>query len=364
MLITSIVSRLPPAIDGVGDYALNLALQLHKDFNIETHFIVGDPKWTGATNIAGFPISQVRECSAKSILSLLPSDRCSYSTILLHYVNYGYAKRGCPIWLVDGLQRWQNTNDHQWLVTMFHETYASGRPWTSTFWLSPLQKNLAARLVNISDRCLTSREDYAKILSKLSLVKPIEIPTLPVFSNIGEPEQVPLLAERHRRLVVFGSPHNRRRVYQESLAELEKTCKLLEIEEVWDIGTSTNLTLSTINNVPVVELGQRSTSEISQFLLNSLVGFFDYNPEYLAKSTIFAAYCAHGLLPVSDRSSTLSLDGIAAGKHYWVPDEQTIGLKELEKLQIIANNAHTWYQNHNLSVQAKTFAAHLKLFSN
>lgn len=354
MLVTSIVSSLPPAIDGVGDYALNLSLQLRRNFNIETHFIVGDPSWNGAAQIQGFPISQVSKCSAKDLLSVLLSNHFSSNTVLLHYVNYGYAKRGCPIWLVDGLQRWQAKGINKSLVTMFHETYASGPPWTSTFWLSPLQKNLAARLVKISNRCLTSREGYAKVLSELSLGKQIEIPTLPVFSNIGEPEKVSPLVGRSRRLVVFGSPYNRGRVYQETFAELEKTCQLLEIEEVWDIGASTNLTLSTINNVPIKELGQRSASEISQFLLNSLVGFFNYNPEYLAKSTIFAAYCAHGVLPVSDRSSPLPADGIESGKHYWVPDEQTI---DSEKLQTIANNAYIWYQNHNLDVQSQTFAA-------
>ncbi len=40
--VIAIVPRLPPAIDGVGDYALNLARQLRKDFNIHTHFIVGN----------------------------------------------------------------------------------------------------------------------------------------------------------------------------------------------------------------------------------------------------------------------------------------------------------------------------------
>jgi hypothetical protein len=86
-------------------------------------------------------------------------------------------------------------------------------------------------------------------------------------------------------------------------AELELTCQLLGIEEIWDVGPSTSLTLSTVNGVPVVQLGQRSAAEISGFLLNSLAGFFDYNPDYLAKSGIFAAYCAHGLLPVSARCS-------------------------------------------------------------
>jgi hypothetical protein len=355
MLITAIITRLPPAIDGVGDYALYLAGRLCKDFNIETHFVVGDPSWTGATEIQGFPVTKVSVCSANTLLSLLPSNRQPPTTVLLHYVNYGYAKRGCPVWLVDGLQRWQAASANRSLVTMFHETYATGPPWTSSFWLSPLQRNLAARLARLSDRCLTSRQGYAKLLYELSLGKQTQIPTLAVFSNIGEPEQVPPLAERQRHIVVFGSPLHRLRAYRESLTQLELTCQLLGIEEILDIGPSTNLPLSTVSGVPVVELGQRSATEISGFLLNSLVGFFDYNPDYLAKSGIFAAYCAHGLLPVSTRCSAVSVDGIEAGKHYWVPDCRTTGLE----LQEIAVRAHAWYQSHNLSVHAQTFAAML-----
>ncbi|MFZ4728709.1 MAG: glycosyltransferase family 1 protein, partial [Pseudanabaena sp.] len=76
---------------------------------------------------------------------MLEGDRTS--PVLLHYVGYGYAKRGCPVWLVDGIQRWKNLYPDRLLVTMFHELHASGTPpWTSSFWLSPLQKNLVTRL--------------------------------------------------------------------------------------------------------------------------------------------------------------------------------------------------------------------------
>jgi hypothetical protein len=242
---------------------------------------------------------------------------------------------------------------------MFHEVYATGPPWASSFWLSPLQRSLAARVAQLSDRCLTSRECYAKLLYELSLGKQTQIPAIPVFSTIGEPDQVPPLAERERRVVVFGSASNRLRVYRESFAQLELTCQLLGIKEIWDVGPSTSLTLSTVNSVPVVQLGQRSAAEISGFLLNSLAGFFDYNPDYLAKSTIFAAYCAHGLLPVSARCSALPVDSIEAGKHYWIPEDQTKGLKNLVKLQAIADNAHTWYQTHNLSLHARIFFRNL-----
>ncbi|MFB2881271.1 hypothetical protein [Floridanema aerugineum] len=357
MQIISIVSGLPPAIDGVGDYALNLARQLRKDFAINTHFIVGNPKWVGADEIEGFSVSKVNDRTVSTLLSLLNKNSAP-STILLHYVCYGYALRGCPFWLINGLQRWRNAKSDRSLVTMFHETYAFGPPWTSAFWLSQVQKYLLARLAQISDRALTSKQGYAKIISQLSLGKQTQIPALAVFSNVGEPEQPPPLVERPRQLVVFGAASTRRRVYQKSLAALEHTCQELLIEEIWDIGPATGLEIAKINGVPVIALGEKTPVEISKILSSSIVGFFNYDIDYLAKSGVFAAYCAHRLLSVGISSSNLQADGLQAGKHYCLADDLTQSLS-LTAGQAIADNAYTWYHNHNLAIQAKVFVGQI-----
>lgn len=360
MLVMSIIPRLPPLVDGVGDYALHLACQLRKDFGINTHFVVGDPTWVGVPEIEGFPITQVTVRSASSLLSLLSTNHQNSTTVLLHYVNYGYAKRGCPVWLVDGLQRWLAASANRSLIAMFHEVYAYGfPPWTSSFWLSPIQRNLASRLAQLSDRCLTSRINYAELLYQLSRGKHSQIPTLAVFSTVGEPEQVLPLAERSRKIVVFGGCTHRTKVYQTASTQLSHACQLLGIEEIIDIGPPTQLTLSAVNGVPIVVMGQLSASRVSDILLHSLAGFFDYIPGYLAKSTIFAAYCAYGLLPISARYNPSLSDGIAAGEHYWIPEERGSGLALIEELQAIADNAHAWYQTHQLSIQAKLFAQQL-----
>jgi hypothetical protein len=362
MQIISIVPRLPPAIDGVGDYALNLARQLKKDFDLETHFIVGNPTRVDAKDSQEFPANQVKLYSAENLLGLLPNNCQQTSTVLLHYVGYGYAKRGCPFWLINALEKWRTANINCSLVTMFHEVYATGPIWSSSFWLSPLQKNLAMRLSRLSDRCLTSKQGYAQMLRELSGGKQIEISALPVFSNIGEPKSVPALIERPKRLVIFGSSSNRQRVYQRSRNALENTCQELEIEEILDVGPATGLDLSSINGIPVVQMGKRTAAEISAIMLNSRAGFFDYHTEYLSKSTIFAAYCAHGLIPIGTFYSDLQVDGLEAGKQYWLADRPT-GKLNLDKGQAIANQAYVWYQNHNLSAQAKLFFTYLNFDS-
>jgi hypothetical protein len=288
--VISIVPRLPPSIDGVGDYALNLARQLRKDFNIQTRFIVGNQNWSGNTEIEGFPISQVTDRSASTLLTLLSSD--PLSPVLLHYVGYGYAQRGCPVWLVDGLQRWKDSYPHRSIVTMFHEVYGSGSPWTSSFWLLPLQKNLVSRLLKYSHQCITSNQNYVDRLTYLCEANSNNIISMPVFSNVGEPASVFPLTDRTKRAVIFGHKNGRKQVYQECLSALETVCKLLNVEEIYDIGVPTGLVLSTIANARVIEKGITDSQEISEILQDSIVGFLNFPlPMYLAKSTIFAHGC-------------------------------------------------------------------------
>ncbi|MFM5895998.1 MAG: glycosyltransferase family 1 protein, partial [Dolichospermum sp.] len=318
--VIAIVPRLPPAIDGVGDYALNLARQLRKDFNIHTHFIVGNSTWQGAAEIEGFTISQITDNSASTLVSLLSSND-KYSSILLHYVGYGYAQRGCPVWLVQGLERWKSLYPKNRLVTMFHEISASGPPWTSAFWLSSLQRDLAARLTKLSDRCITSKQLYADIITQISRGKHNQVLFLPVFSNVGEPEKLPPdLSERQQRLVIFGGVANRARVYNQSQKVLNYVCQRLNIQEIYDIGTPTGITPSFIGKVPILEIGEQPAHKVSDILTNSIAGFCDYNPDFLAKSGIFAAYCAYRLLPINAKESVSIIDGIESGKNYWTPD--------------------------------------------
>lgn len=355
--VISIVTQLPPAIDGVGDYALNLARQLRQDFNIQTHFIVGNPTWNGAMEIEGFPVSKVTDRSVNKLLTVLSSDRSS--PVLLHYVGYGYANRGCPVWLVDGLQRWKALSPSQPLVTMFHELYAFGSIWTSQFWTSPLQRNLAARLVRLSNYCFTSKQGYADIIRKFSQGLHTQIPTLPVFSTVGEPQHVSPLAERSPSLVVFGGRGPRSRVYQRSRLTLERVCRELEIKEIIDIGSKLDFDVELVNGISVTSLGVQPPEEISRILSTSMVGFLDYPTDFLAKSTIFAAYCAHGVVPIGVSYPGKDTDELKAGKHYWLADKLLEKMNLLEA-QTIADNARAWYNHHSLSVQASTFIKYLE----
>ncbi len=359
MQITAIVPQLPPTIDGIGDYALRLANQLQQDYDIHSQFVVGNPDWQDTSEIASFQAQAVATRTRADLLILLEQTSVHDSVLLLHYVPHGYAAKACPFWLVEGLETWRATFPSARLLTFFHELYALDwhRPWSSDFWLSPVQQHLTARLARLSDVCFTSTERYVHQLYRLSQGKQSEVPALPIFSNVGEPTTVLPLMQRQRQLIIFGQRHSKGRIYQDSNLLLKHVCQTLEIETILDIGPTTGFAPTQVDGVPIQELGKLPVTDISQILSQSIAGFLTYDPRRLSKSGIFAAYCAHGLLPINHLGLATSVDSLMSGIHYWVPPlAQTL---EWEQAQAVATMAHAWYQLHSLSAQACTFKHHL-----
>jgi hypothetical protein len=352
--LIQIVPTLPPLIGGVGDYAHCLALQLLKDFHLSTHFLVFDQSWGGDLKGSNYAVSPVSQNCA-SLLQQLDTCVESGSTILLHYVGYGYSKQGTPTWLINGLYRWKTNNPTGRIVTMFHEIAASGPPWSRTFWLSGFQIRLAKRLIQISDRILTNKRLYAETLQRYSQGRFKEIPALPVFSNVGEPSNPPSLSNRQRHLAIFGGRSRRARVYRSSLNHLHQICHYLGIQKIFDIGPKFDSVPTHIGNVPIIVTGSLPSARVSAILSGAIAGFFDYNTAFLGKSGIFAAYCAHRMLPVSAQMTSHVEDDLYPGQHYMLPEQYSTAVKDETWLQATADTAHAWYQTHSLSEQALTF---------
>lgn len=352
----TIVPQLPPAVDGVGEYAWKLAQQLENTYAIPSNFLVGHPDWTGDDQTQAIAEAiQARSVAAVSdYLSQLPN----HAVIFLHYVPHGYAQKACPFWLVQALEQWRKQHPEAYLLTMFHELYACDwqRPWSSDFYLSPVQRWLTARLAKVSDVCLTSSQIYSDRLTQLSQGKHQAI-AVPVFSNIGEPASVRSLEQRQPWLIIFGQRHSKDLIYQKSLALLQVVCESLKIDTIFDIGPSCQSAPSTVGSTPIVQLGKLPVHQISQYLSQALAGFLTYDPRRLGKSGIFAAYCAHGVLPINHRA-TVPTDGLTAGVQYWVPSLNH-PLGDRPNLQMISSQAHAWYQTHTLAQQAHLVFNHL-----
>ena len=108
--------------------------------------------------------------------------------------------------------------------------------------------------------------------------------------------------------------------------------------------------------LPFTQLGKQSVVDVSALLLNSRAGFLTYFDGYLAKSGIFAAYCAHGMLPVLSRRNASELDGVRAGNEYIAAIDIPDGALETNA-QNIADGAHAWYEDHSIARTAATLAA-------
>ena len=347
--ILSIVPRLPPIVDGVGDYAHLLSAALADRHDILTKFIACDPLKPIESDSGDLSPIQLPERSQDALISIL--DRhTDIETILLHYVGYGYARRGCPLWLVAALTKWRQAKSSRRLVTMFHEVYASShQPWSSQFWTSPIQQQIARDLVNLSDAVITSNQLFANLMQGLSNKHDGKIDILPVFSTIGECSSPLPLTKRQPWLVTFGNASLRKSIYTNSLEQLTTVCQQLEIKEIYDIGHNSAAIVRPISAVKVNAMGILPATEISQIFSNAQVGFINYSVPYIAKSTIFAAYSSHQLLSVFDNLNLgNNLDGVKLNQHYWSTQNSEDRI-DLGLAQSIANNAYQWYSQHNLS---------------
>ncbi|HEV7516023.1 MAG TPA: glycosyltransferase family 1 protein [Thermoanaerobaculia bacterium] len=324
MRIVQIVPRSDPG-GGVSGYAAALAGGLARCCGIESDLVA-----------AG---------------SSLDVGRLDASACLLHYVNYAYHPRGCPARLVGELCRWRQGASgpgERRLVTFFHEVYATGPIWRSSFWLSPVQRRLAAALARGSDRVATSLDLYGRMLARFQPRG--EVVVTPVLSTVGEPETVPPLAERPPRMLVFGGTGVRGRAYGPAREALAAACHALDIEEILDLGPAREVPAA-VDGTPVRALGPLPAAEVSARMLGARAGFLVYPPGFLPKSTVFAAYCAHGLLPV--RAGSRRPGGSEApDPPHWAPAPTSPPTKEL---QALASAARSWYLQHSIERQAESF---------
>jgi hypothetical protein len=269
-------------------------------------------------------------------------------TVLLQYSGYGYTPRGAPFWLMERLRRWKKLREHHRLIVMFHETWASGLPWQSSFWLSPLQCWCVVGVARLADAVVTNTSYYRARLQRL-LRPSTPIQVQPIFSNIGEPDAVPPFHEREPACVLFGRGVTRRRTFQTFRRHFDQL-RMLGIESLIEIGVEPEVTAGLDWPFPVESLGPREPSEVSAIMSRVKYGLFDCPVHVAGKSGVLAALAAHGTVPIHPEGEG-TFEGLKFGRDTVnISAVSQVSTCEAEKAWDGAS-VRAWYQKHRLDRQ-------------
>ena len=315
--------------DGVGDYARILEKSLQGRYAQETVFV-----------------------SAKDVSNAAGNQ---YDHIILHYVNYGYQKRGVPFTLLRCLRQLRRSG-HGRLLTIFHELYASGSPWQSAFWLRPFQIHIARSISRISDVCIVSSDAMARQLQRLT--PNVRVRIHPVFSNFGEPSllQTQMENRNQHHWVICGGTALVQRSLRSFCAIKKQIPHAFSPDELFVLGGNDNPAVrSLLSGLTETRSNYRPqivAEEASQILATCSFAWLDYfhRPDVptdaLLKSSAFAAACAHGVITVLPHpGSIISVEADALPGPYFV-NAQRCELPSEQDRHKIAKAIYDWYQSH------------------
>jgi hypothetical protein len=252
---------------------------------------------------------QLKKMDAFSVLSSLINPDCL--GVLLHY---NFRHYDVPDWLLRVLQNLKRTRDFK-LIILVHEFNAT---YTRKGIIFPAFRFLLTsyQIFRLADSIVTTTSRIKNIVSRLT--GKTEVICLPNFSTMGEPQSILPLKERPPYLIVFGSKYSRPLVYTKFSKNLLKACRALGIERIFDVGDPCDLsaTEGQFKGIEIIPMGFQPHQVVSELMLTSRGGFLDYSrfPKDLGKSTIFAAYAAHGLVTVLTDYNPSEADGVENNK--------------------------------------------------
>ena len=358
MRLLQILPRLPPAVCGVGDFALNLASALKHHHQVETQFLCAGTASPAPAPEIPFPSERLPALTAQSLSDWLIRHRTEFDAILLHISIYGYQKRGLPLWLDRGLAQSRLDDAGLPLTSMFHELYAGGPPMSSAFWLRPFQKAVVRCLAKRSTHLRTNRAQYADWLSDLSGHPRSSIQVCPVFSNFGEPTSLPPLSARPPAMAMYSWGIHDGRSLPEAVDTAADLCRRFNLATLHLIGRGSDK-ISPPNGIDLKPYGHLPSASISEILSQCQMAYCPYNPEYLGKSTLVASFAAHGLAVITTGKTPELHDGLR--DRFEVLHESFLDSKPLPPLDTLGSAIKQWYDGHSLQATASTFHLQLQL---
>jgi hypothetical protein len=137
------------------------------------------------------------------------------------------------------------------------------------------------------------------------------------------------------------------------LSTLGTMLQQLGVQEILDIGPEFEPP-GEVRGIPVRRMGVLAATEIAGQFSRSTFGFLSYPRMPLAKSGVFAGYCAHGVVPMIARHFPGQVDGLEHGVHVLSPRIATATQPSVWEACSIA--AWQWYSGHRLHDQAAVYA--------
>jgi len=270
----------PPQVSGVGDHAFILDREF-RGMNLSTRVIVHHPLPTGESEHVFF--EGAKGCHLLDILA-----REQPKTLLLHYVCYGYQIRGVPFYLPGLLKRAKARFPNLRVLLFFHELNAFGPITGSAFWLSGLQLKICKDLYRLADQAFVNCKEFHSKMIGWGIHRRLE--RCEVYSTLGEPGP----SDNSRKGgVLLGSAQTKVKVFRHLHRHLPML-KELGLDHLTDIGSPVDLPSELEGEIGLNRLGVLPEGEASEILSRAEFGILCYESGRLGKSSVYAAYLAHG----------------------------------------------------------------------
>lgn len=345
--------------DGVGDYARLLATKLRDAHAIDSIFVVARPDATTAAVDDGFaticaPTNRRRAIGDAIRLAAQGRD---IAGVLLHMSGYGYARFGAPFHLAAALRDWK-ARSGQPILSIFHELFIDATGFGRRKAYQKLQQASVRQFLQLSDDALTPAQSYRDWL--IAQNPPCPVHAMPVFSTIGEASDGGAGA-RAACLAIFCRADMARDIYGQWYAALHQFCADADIDEIIDIGSRHTPPPERIGGAKLVAHGRLPAEGVRALLGQARYGLLAYQQMPLGKSTLFAAYAAHGVIPMCASTKEPEGDGLVAGTNFvhmagmdghptLLPDDPAA----------MAAAVRAWYAPHRCAAQAASLAARLE----
>lgn len=304
-----VVTNVPPAVCGVGDY--NARLLDHWQPDRLVRLLVpgaremGEVAMLGRAEVVLDPLGRGGAFTEAMLRGGDPK-----TSVLVHYSGFGYAPRGYPRGLLNALEGWRQTHPKARLVFMLHELWDTAAEGT---WRAPIEwlhRRHLLRVLRLADGILTNTPQH---VTRLQAEDPgLRVRVQPVATNI------PLLSagaappREEGTALVFGMQGSRVRSLEAlgpGLRDLLASGRLRRIllagggaHPRWE--PREQACLAALPADVVERHAWLAEAELAALLARSEFGVGETEWKDWGKSTVFMTYAAHGLNILSPHAGT------------------------------------------------------------